>query len=106
MINFDDFAKLDLRVGKILEVTPHPNAEKLYIFNVDIGEKVIQLVAGMKPFYTIEELLGKRIVVLVNLEPKNIRGTASQGMILAGQGKDDVSLLVLDKALEPGSKIK
>jgi len=106
MITFDEFSKLDLRVGKVLAVEPHPNAEKLYLLTVDIGEKTISLVAGIKPFYTAEELAGKSIVVLVNLELKNIRGVASEGMLLAAQSKDDVSVIVCDKKVEPGSRIK
>jgi len=106
MVNFDDFSKLELRVGKILEVDPHPDAEKLYLLKVDIGEKVIQMVAGIKPFYTPQQLENKLIVVLANLEPKNIRGASSEGMVLAAQGKDDVSLIVLDKEVDPGSTIR
>ena len=106
MVNFDDFSKLELRVGKILEVNPHPVAEKLYLLKVDIGEKVIQMVAGIKPFYTPEQLENKLIVVLTNLEPKNIRGVSSEGMILAAQDKDDVSLIVLDKEVALGSTIR
>jgi len=106
MVNFDDFSKLELRVGKILEVDPHPDAEKLYLLKVDIGEKVIQMVAGIKPFYTPEQLENKLIVVLTNLEPKNIRGVSSEGMILAAQDKDDVSLIVLDKEVALGSTIR
>lgn len=106
MVNFDDFSKLELKTGKILEVTPHPDAEKLYLLKVDIGEKVIQIVAGIKPFYTPEQLENKLIVVLANLEPKNIRGVSSEGMILAAQGKDDVSLVVLDKEMDAGNIVK
>lgn len=106
MVNFDDFSKLDLRVGKILEADSHPDAEKLYVLKVEVGEKVIQLVAGVKPFYAPQELIGKLIAVLVNLEPKNIRGVSSEGMALAAQGKDDISLLICDKEFVSGSAIK
>jgi len=106
MINFDYFSNLDLRVGKVLEVNSHPDAEKLYLLKVDIGVKIIQLVGGIRPFYTPEELLGKFIVVLTNLEPKNIRGYLSEGMLLAAQDKDDVSLIISDKEVSPGSMIK
>lgn len=105
MINFDDFSKLELRTGKILEINSHPNAEKLYVLKVDIGEKVIQLVAGIKPFYSHDDLAGKLVVVLTNLEPKDIRGVVSEGMLLAAQSKDDVSILISDKQIEPGSLI-
>ncbi len=106
MITFDDFSKLDLRVGKVLEVEPHPDAEKLYRLTVDIGQKTISLVAGIKPFYPAEDLAGRYIVVLVNLEPKTIRGILSEGMLLAAQAKDDLSIIVCDKKIELGSKIR
>lgn len=105
MVNFDDFSKLDLRTGKILEADLHPDAEKLYLLKVDIGEKTIQLVAGIKPFYAPDQLIGKSVVVLANLAPKNIRGVLSEGMVLATQTKDDVSLITADKDVPPGSAI-
>lgn len=105
MVTFDDFSKLDLRVGKVLNVEPHPDAEKLYLLTVDVGDETIPLVAGIRPFYSVENLPGKYIVVLVNLEPKTIRGALSQGMLLAARGKDDMALLICDKKVEPGSKI-
>ena len=105
MISFDEFSKLDLKIGKILEANLHPNAEKLYVLRVDIGDKEISLVAGIKPFYQPKELINKLIAVLVNLEPKNIRGFLSEGMLLAAQAKEDLSLLVSDKEISPGSKI-
>ena len=106
MVNFDDFSRFDLKLGKVLEVSCHPNAEKLYVLKVDVGDKIIQLVAGVKPFYQPEQLENKLIVVLANLEPKNIRGVLSQGMVLAGQGKDDISLIVSDKEIAVGSAIR
>jgi len=105
MVTFDDFSKLDLRVGKILTAEAHPDAEKLYVLTVDTGDATISLVAGIRPFYPAENLPGKYIVVLVNLEPKTIRGVLSQGMLLAARGKDDLTLLVSDKKIEPGSKV-
>ena len=105
MITFDDFTKLDLRVDKILEVNLHPDAEKLYLLRVDVGEKAIQLVAGIKPFYGADELVGKSVVVLVNLEQKSIRGSISEGMLLAAQGKEDLGVLSVDKDIAPGSTI-
>ena len=106
MVSFDDFSKLDLKVGKILEVSSHPNAEKLYLLKVDVGDKTIQLVAGIKPFYMPEQLENKLIVVLSNLEPKNVRGVLSEGMILAAQGEDDISLVISDKEIDVGSAIR
>ncbi len=106
MVSFDDFSKLDLKVGKISEVNFHPDAEKLYLLKVDLGDKVVQVVAGIKPFYSPEQLENKLVVVLTNLEPKDVRGVLSEGMVLAAQGKDDLSLVILDKEVAVGSTIK
>ncbi len=106
MISFDDFAKMDLRVGKVVEVREHPSADKLYVLKVDMGENQIQLVAGLKVYYSPEELEGKLIVVLTNLEPKTLRGVESQGMLLAASAGDTVSVLTVDKEVPPGSTVK
>jgi methionyl-tRNA synthetase len=106
MATYDDFLKLDLRVGKITEAEVHPNADKLYLLKVDIGEKVIQLVAGIRQFYSLEELKGKVIVVVTNLEPKEIRGVLSEGMLLAAHAKEGIRALTVDTPAEAGNKIK
>lgn len=106
MVSFDEFAKLDLRIGKIVEVNPHPNADKLYLVKADIGEKTIQLVAGIKLFYSPDELLGKQIVVVTNLEQKTIRGVVSEGMLLAAQDPNGTRILIPDKEVTLGSKIR
>ncbi len=80
----DIFEKLNLKVAKVLEVKDHPNADKLYVLIIDLGEKR-QLVAGMKPYYSKEQMLGKNIVVISNLEHAEIRGQKSQGMLLAAE---------------------
>ena len=106
MVSFQEFSKLDIRVGKVLEVEDHPNADKLYLLKVDIGEKQIQLVAGLKQHYQPQELKNKLIIVLTNLEPKVVRGKESQGMLLAAQSKDTVSMLMPDREVEVGSVIR
>jgi len=84
-ISFNDFKKIDLRVGKIKSIKIHPNADKLYVLVVDLGkgEHDIQLVAGLKDHYKEDELIGKKIIVVRNLEHNVIRGLESQGMLLA-----------------------
>ncbi|MFW6376324.1 MAG: methionine--tRNA ligase, partial [Thermoplasmatota archaeon] len=89
----DSLSKLDLRVGKITEVKEHPNADKLYITRVDIGDEKRTLVAGLKPYYDKEEMEGKKIAVVANLAPAKLRGIKSEGMMLAAQEGDVVSLL-------------
>lgn len=106
MITYDDFSKLELKVGKVLEVTDHPNADRLYVLKVDIGANAIQLVAGIKNYYTKEELIGKSVVIVVNLEPKIIRGVESNGMLLAAHSEDKIVILTTDREALPGSFIK
>ncbi|MCM8831377.1 MAG: hypothetical protein NC918_04225 [Candidatus Omnitrophica bacterium] len=106
MVTYQDFLKLDLRVGKIIEVLPHPNADKLYLLKVDAKDKIIQLVAGIRPYYKEEELKDRLIVVVTNLEPKEIRGYVSEGMLLAASSTDKVCIISPDKEIEVGSKVK
>jgi methionyl-tRNA synthetase len=106
MITYDDFAKLDLRIGKVIEVTVHPNADKLYLLKVDIGEKIIQLVAGIRAFYSPEALMNKLAVILVNLEPREIRGCVSEGMLLAASSAERISVVGPCEEIAVGSKVK
>ena len=106
MINFDDFEKIELRVGEILEVEDMPNADKLYKLKVDTGEERT-LVAGIKKHYSKEELIGKKIIVICNLEKRKLKGITSEGMLLAASDddKENVVLLTIDKDIENGSRI-
>ncbi len=103
----DDFKKLEFRTAKILEVTNHPNADKLYIVKVDLGTEQRQVVAGIKPFYPDPAVLvGKTIVVVANLQPAMLRGVESNGMILAATGGGTVAVLSPEKDVPPGSTVK
>lgn len=107
-IPFTDFEKVDLRVGTILKVENHPKADKLYVLKVDLGEPIARtIVAGLRAHYTHEDLKGKQAVFVANLEPANLRGIESNGMILAAsnEGKTKVFFLRPEKQIEPGSKI-
>ncbi len=104
-VSFADFMKLDLRSAKILEVEEIEGKDKLFKLTIDLGEEKRTLVAGLKEFYSAEEMLGKTIIVIANLEPKKLAGIKSQGMLLAAEEGDKVSLLILDKDLPAGSKI-
>ncbi|MCD6330832.1 MAG: methionine--tRNA ligase [Thermoplasmata archaeon] len=91
----DPFSKLDLRVAKIIKVEDHPNADKLYILELDVGELgKRRIVAGIKPWYKKEELIGKKIVLLANLKPAKIRGVKSEGMLLAVDRAGEAVLLL------------
>ena len=105
IISFNEFKKLDLRVGKVLDVEDVEGADKLYLLTVDIGDETRKLVAGIKPWFEKEQLIGKNVVVIVNLEPKVIRGIESKGMILATLFDNNLSLLTTDKEVPAGSKI-
>ena len=106
MISFDDFKKLDIRIAKILKVTAHPDADKLYILTIDIGEEQKQIVAGIKKYYSADELINKLIVIVNNLEPVTVRGVESKAMLLAAEDKGKVFLIIPDSPVSPGSKIK
>jgi len=105
MVSFQEFQKLDLRVGEVISVEHVPNADRLYILNVDVGGKQAQLVAGIRQDYTPEELKGKKIVVVTNLDPATIKGITSQGMLLAAEHDGKISLVTLDKDIPVGSKV-
>ena len=105
-LTFAEFKKMDLRIAKIKEVQDHPQADKLYIVKIDIGGAEKQVVAGIKVHYSKEELVGKLVVVVNNLQPAVIRGIESKGMILASQDENTLSLLTLDKPVSLGSVVK
>ena len=87
-ITFDDFTKLDIRVGTILEAEKMPKAKKLLVLKVDTGIDVRTIVSGIAESFTAEEVIGKRVTVLVNLAPRALRGVESQGMILMTETPD------------------
>lgn len=105
MATIDEFKKLELRVAKIVEVNDHPNADKLYLIKVSLGDREKQLVAGIKISYSKEELLGKLVVIVDNLEPAVIRGEISQGMILAVKYSQGIAVLSPDKEVELGNLV-
>ena len=105
MISFEKFKEMDIRIGKVLEVEDVAGADRLYLITVDIGDETRKLVAGIKLWYKKEELIGKSVVVLTNLEPKVIRGIESKGMILATLNNDKFSILTTDRDVPAGSKV-
>lgn len=108
-IEYDDFAKLDLRVGKVLEAEPHPNADRLLVLKVDLGCETRQIIAGIRGAYEPDAIVGKSIVVVVNLAPRKMRGLESQGMLIAAVPtnetgeKTDVIVLTTEKDVPPGT---
>lgn len=106
MITIEDFAKLDLRVATVKAAEPHPKADRLLILKVDLGSEERQLVAGIRTHYTPEELIGKQIVVVANLQPAVLRGVESQGMLLAAADGERVVVLSPEKPVAPGSQVR
>ena len=107
IVSFGDWSKLDLKVGEILEIEDVPGADKLYKLKIDLGTETRTLVAGLKQYYTKEELEGKRCIVFCNLEPKKLKGIESKGMILAAVNDDhsEVKLIQPDGDIEIGSQV-
>src|SRR3954451_7890278 len=106
-ITYDDFAKIELRVARVLEARPHPNADKLMLLQIDVGDTQKQIVAGIRQHYTPEQLVGKTIVVVNNLEPAMLRGETSNGMLLAASSGEKVIVLTVDDTeCAAGARIK
>jgi methionine--tRNA ligase beta chain len=105
-ITFEDFKKIDLRVGKILEAEKIEGSEKLLKLIVDLGKEKRQLVAGIGKYYRPEDLIGKEIVVVANLEPKKIMGIESQGMLLAADKDGEPVILIPEKEVFPGTIVR
>ena len=110
-IAYDLFAKLDLRVATVKAAVPHPNADKLLKLTLDDGTPAgRQVCAGIKAWYAPEQLVGKQVIIVANLEPRMLRGEISQGMVLAASDLKDgpdargVIVLTVDKPVKPGSK--
>ena len=106
MVTYDEFRKLEIKVARIQEVSPHPNADKLYVLKIDLGDSQRQIVAGIRNSYKPEELTGKQIAVIVNLEPAIIRGVESQGMLLAASDDTGIAILTPQREVKPGSVVK
>lgn len=106
-LDFDDFMKVELKVGKITSVEDHPNADKLYLVNLDDGNNGRTICAGIKEYYTIEELTGMTVVFVANLKPRPLRGVTSEGMMLAADdGNGVVKLITVDGEINTGSTVR
>ena len=105
IVKFEDFKQLNLKIAKILKVEVHPNAEKLYVLTITTGEAEKTIIAGIRPHYKPEELIGRSIVVVDNLEPANIRGIISYGMLLAAKDDKSLAILMPEKDIKLGSPV-
>jgi len=104
-ITIEDFAKIQLRVAEILEAEKVEGSDKLIKMKLKVGEETRQIVGGIARYYTPEELIGKKIIIVYNLEPKKLKGIESQGMLLAASIEGKMSLLTVDRDIESGAKI-
>ncbi len=106
-INYDEFAKVELRVATVLESAPHPNADKLLVLQIDMGGERRQICAGLRQHYAPDSLVGKQIVVVANLAPRTMRGQVSQGMLLAATDPASGKVIVVSPAeqVNAGSKV-
>ena len=106
MVSFEDFKKLELKIAEVESVAPHPNADKLYILGIKVGDIRKTIVAGIRKHYGEDELRGKKIVIVDNLEPSVIRGVESQGMLLAASDEMRPVLIVPESEVKDGTSIK
>jgi methionyl-tRNA synthetase len=105
MISIEDFRKIELRVATVKSAEPHPNADKLLVLQIDLGSEQRQICAGIRNQYTPEELIGRQIVVVANLETARLRGLESQGMLLAASDEGRVIILTPEKPVQPGARV-
>lgn len=106
-ISIEDFAKVELRVAQVVKCEKHPQADKLLVLTLDVGSGTRQVVSGIAQWYTPEELLGQKLVLVANLKPAKLRGLESEGMILAGEDEQGKVVVVKpEKDLPPGAKVR
>jgi len=105
MISFEDFKKLEIKIAEIKDVKLHPNADKLYVITIDVGGLQKEIIAGIKEFYSQSELIGKKVVVLNNLEPVKIRGVESSAMLLVAKDAETLGILIPDRSVDVGSPV-
>ena len=106
-VSYDDFGKLDIRVGTVLECSKVPKADKLLQFLIDDGLDKRTILSGIAKYYKPEELVGKQVCFIANLEPRKIRGIESQGMILSAENNDgNLSVVTVMREVKPGSEVK
>jgi len=106
MVTLEDFKKIELKIAEIKEVNDHPNADRLYVITIDTGDKTRQIVAGIRNSYQKEELIGRQVVVVDNLEPAILRGVESQAMLLAAQDEQGICIISPARKVTLGSTVK
>ncbi|RLF00214.1 MAG: methionine--tRNA ligase subunit beta [Thermoprotei archaeon] len=105
-VSFEEFKRLDLRIGRIVAAERVKRARKLLLLKVDLGGETRQLVAGLAEYYDPSELIGKEVVVVANLKPKVIMGLVSQGMLLAAVEDGKPVLIIPEREVPPGTRVE
>ena len=105
MITIEDFRKMELRVAEIISAAPHPQADRLLLLRVKVGEEERTIVAGIRRHYSETELVGKKIIIVFNLEPAEIRGIKSEGMLLAASHGEALTLLIPEGDILTGARV-
>lgn len=106
MITIEDFRKMELRIGEIVAAEAHPQADRLLVLRVRVGEGERTIVAGIRAHYNGSELIGKKVVVVANLEPALIRGVSSEGMLLAASNDSLLTLVVPEREIASGVHVR
>ena len=106
MVTIEEFKKLELKIAEIESVSPHPNADRLYVLDIKVGEVRKKIVAGIRKHYGEEELKGKKVVIVDNMAPSVIRGVESQGMLLAASDEEKLTLIVPERPIADGATIR
>lgn len=106
LASYDDWRKLEFRVAEVIDAQEHPEADKLLILKVKIGTEERTIVAGIKQHYQPKDLIGKKIIVFANLQPRTLRGVTSEGMLLAAVDGDKVVVLQPEKDIPSGAKVQ
>jgi len=105
MITIEDFKKMELRIAEVISSAPHPQADKLLVLRIRIGDRERTIVAGIRPYYKESELVGKKIIVVTNLMPATIRGVTSEGMLLVASNGQTLTLLVPEREIPSGAPV-
>jgi methionyl-tRNA synthetase len=105
-ISIEEFGKVKLKTGEIVHAEKHPNADKLYVLTVKMGEETRQIVSGIAKYFSLEELVGKRVVVVSNLKPAKLRGVMSEGMLLMAETGDKLSFIATENDIGTGAEIR
>src|SRR3989338_706202 len=106
MASIKDFQNLELRVAEIMEAVPHPNADRLFVLKIRVGDQEKQIVAGIREHYQPADLVGKKVVVVNNLEPAVIRGVESNGMLLAASSDKSLTLVIPEREIPSGAQVR